>query len=317
VNTALNHRWMLAIATLIVAGVSRSEGGARSKVAQETAEYVLQRFGRQAAREGAEGLARKIEVYASRHGDEFVQAVRQVGPRAFHLVEEAGVNGGKAVQVMARHGEHGATWVVARPKGMQLFLQHGDEAANVLVKHKAVAEPLIEHLGQPAVKALQAANAQSGRRLAMLLESGELAKIGRHEELLEVVAKYGDRAMTFVWDHKGALATTAGLTAFLANPEAFINGVRDITQIVGENAVKPLVEIPAAVATEVARGTNWTVIFILIGLITLLVFAAHRLPLWSMVCGMLTRKKQGAGEPGGIEILGKRLRAVLRRISKR
>jgi hypothetical protein len=276
-NTPSHHWSILALAALLLAGVGRSEGGARSKIAQETAEYVLQRFGRQAAREGAEGLARKIEVYASRHGDDFVKAVRQVGPRTFHLVEEAGVNGGKAVQVMARHGEHGATWVVARPKGMQLVLQHGDEAANVLVKHKAVAEPLIEHLGQPAVKALQAANTQSGRRLAMLFESGELAKIGRHEELLEVVAKYGDRAMTFVWEHKGALATTAGLAAFLANPEAFINGARDITQIVGENAIKPVIEAPVAVATEVARGTNWTVIFIFAGMAVVAWFAFTRL----------------------------------------
>jgi hypothetical protein len=314
----LHGSWLPALLVLYLAGADRSEGGARSKVAQETAEYVLQRFGRQAAREGAEGLARKIEVYASRHGDEFVQAVRKVGPRTFHLVEEAGVNGGKAVQVMARHGEHGATWVVARPKGMQLFLQHGDEAANVLVKHKAVAEPLIEHLGQPAVKALQAANTQSGRRLAMLLESGELAKIGRHEEVLEVVAKYGDRAMTFVWENKGALATTAGLAAFLANPEAFINGARDITQIVGENAIKPVIEAPVAVATEVARGTNWTVIFILAGMAVVAWFAFTRLGLGAKLIEGWKRQQGGPNEPAARPgRLGRHVAALLRRLTKR
>jgi hypothetical protein len=309
---------MMALILLFIAGAgSVRAGGARSKVAKETADYILQRFGRQAAREGAETLARKIEVYASRHGDDFVKAVRQVGPRTFHLVEEAGVNGGKAVQVMARHGEHGAAWVVARPKGMQLFLQHGDEAAVALVKHKGVAEPVIERFGVPAVRALQGANVQSGRRLAMMLENGELSKIGRSQELLEVVAKYGDRAMTFVWEHKGALATTAGLTAFLANPEAFINGARDITQIVGENAVKPLIEAPAAVVTEVARGTNWTVIFILIGFVAFLAFALHRFQVWSWVCEKVTKRQQGPGELGRIEVLGKRFRAVLRWLSKR
>ena len=212
-----------------------------------------------------ETFARKIETYAARHGDDFIKAVRQVGPRTFHLVEEAGVHGNKAVKVLARHGEHGAVWVVSRPKGMQLFVKHGDEAAAMLVKHKAIAEPVIEKLGKPAVKALQAANIQSGRRLAMMLEGGELAKIGRSHELLEVVAKYGDRAMSFVWEHKAALATTVGLTAFLANPEAFINGARDITQIVGENVVKPVVQAPGLVAVEVAKGTNWTVIFLAVG----------------------------------------------------
>lgn len=90
----------------------------------------------------------------------------------------------------------------------------------------------------------------------MMLADGELVKIGRNEELLEVIAKYGDRAMAFVWSNKGALATTAGLAAFLANPEAFINGAKDITQIVGESAVKPLAQAPGAVAAEVAKGTN-------------------------------------------------------------
>lgn len=258
-----------------LAGAGRTYAGARSKVAQETAEFMLQRFGRQAVREGTETLARRIEVYASRHGDDFVKAVKQVGPRTFHLVDEAGAGGAKAVQAMARHGEHGATWVVARPKGMQLFVQHGDDAAAALVKHKGIAEPVIERFGKPAVKALQAVDVQNGRRLAMLLENGEVAKIGRSEELLEVVAKYGDRAMKFVWENKGALATTAALTAFLGNPEAFINGARDITQIAGETVVKPALQIPAAAVSEVARGTNWTIIFVLAG-ITLVVWLTVR-----------------------------------------
>jgi hypothetical protein len=195
------------------------------------------------------------------------------------------VNGGKAVQLLARHGEHAATWVVSRPKGMQLFLQHGDEAAAVLVKHKGIAEPLVEKFGQPAIKALQTANAQGGRRLAMMLEGGELARIGRHKELLEVIARYGDRAMNFVWEHKGALATTAGLTAFLAHPEAFITGAKDMAQIVGENAVKPLAQAPAAVAVEVARGTNWTVVFLLTFLFAGLVVLAAVAAWWFRLGG--------------------------------
>lgn len=253
----------LALLGLMDAGPAWADG--RSKAAQEAAEYIVQRFGRQAVREGAQRLARRIETYAARHGDDFIKAVRQVGPRAFHLVEEAGAHGNQAVRVLARHGEHGAAWVVSRPKGMELFLQHGDEAAAALVKHKAIAEPVIERFGQPAIRALQAANVQSGRRLAMMLEGGELAKIGRSRELLEVIARYGDRAMTFVWEHKGALATTAGITAFLVNPEAFLTGAKDITQVVAENTIKPIVQVPEAVAREaageVARGTNWTIVF--------------------------------------------------------
>ena len=152
---------------LLAASVSSGRGRSRrvqgrAAAVRETTEYLLQHFGRPAFREGAGTLARKIEVYASRHGDEFIKAVRQVGPRTFHLVEEAGVHSQQAVRVMARYGEHGATWVVARPKGMQLFLQHGEEAAAVLVKHKGIAEPVLEKLGRPAIRAL-ASNERAGR----------------------------------------------------------------------------------------------------------------------------------------------------------
>ena len=265
----------LILGLVALAATGRAWAGGRRKAAQEAADYLLQRFGREAAREGAETLARKIETYTARHGDDFLKAVRQVGPRTFHLVEEAGAHGNQAVRVLAKHGEPAAAWVVSRPKGMQLFLKHGDDCARVLCKHPGgIAEPMIEQFGQPAVKALQAANVQSGRRLAMMAQNGELTKIGRSQEVLEVIAKYGDRAMAFVWSNKGALATTAGLTAFLANPEAFISGAKDLTQIVGENAIKPLAQAPGAVAVEVAKGTNWTVIFLAAGGAALLVIAA-------------------------------------------
>ena len=259
-NTASSIRsYSIFTLMLLMSGTGRGLADGRGKAAQEAAEYLLQRFGREAAREGATALARKIEVYAARHGDEFLRALRQVGPRTFHLVEEAGTHGSKAVQVLARHGEHGAAWVVSRPKGMQLFLKHGDEAAAALVRHKGIAEPVLDKLGQPAIKALQATNAQSGRRLSMMLENGELARIGRTSEVLDVIGRYSDKAMTFVWDHKGALATTAGLTAFLADPEAFMNGTTKLVGVVAENTIKPVV-------TEVARGTNWTIIFLAVGM---------------------------------------------------
>lgn len=251
-----------AIALLIVlTACGPVLAGGRSKAVQETAEYVLKRFGRQAVREGAGGLGRKIETYTARHGDDFLKAVRQCGPRTFHLVDEAGAHGGKAVKIMARHGEAGATWVVARPKAMRMVLQHGEEVAGVLVRHPGVAEPIVEHLGQPAIKALRATGPRASRRLAMMVEDGSLAKIGRSEEVLEVIAKFGDKAMSFVWKNKGALATTAVLAAFLSSPEPFITGAKDITTV----AVKPIAEVPSVVAKEaardVARNTNWTLVF--------------------------------------------------------
>ncbi len=218
----------------------RADG--KSQAAKEVAEYVLERFGRQVVREGTDALARRIEVAAARHGSEVFEAVRKVGPRALPLVEEAGVHGRQAARIMAQHGERGATWVVSRPQAMKLVLEHGEEAASVFVKHAGgIAEPVVARYGARAVRALEATGPQGGRRLAMMMSDGELAKVGRAEELLEVISKHGDPAMDFIWRNKGILAGGATLTAFLANPEPFLNGARGITQVATDGVVKPVV----------------------------------------------------------------------------
>jgi hypothetical protein len=59
------------------------------------------------------------------------------------------------------------------------------------------------------------------RRLAILAEDGTLARSGRWGELLTVIKWHDDRALTFVWRNKGALAFTTVLETFRADPEAF------------------------------------------------------------------------------------------------
>ena len=174
--------------------------------------------------------------------------------------------------MLAQHGEAGAVNVVARPAAMRLVAQHGEGAAAVLVKHAGVAEPVVESFGAPAVRALAATGPQAGRRLAMLTAEGDLAKIGRTPELLDVIARYGDRAAAFVWANKGALAVGTTLTAFLLKPEAFISGAEKLAGTVAENAVRPLAEVPGKVADKAAervadnvtKDVNWTAVFIVI-----------------------------------------------------
>jgi hypothetical protein len=105
----------------------------------------------------------------------------------------------------------------------------------------------------------------------MMLETGELAVIGRTPEVLGVIGKYGDPAMEFLWRHKGVLGSGAVLAAFIADPEPYLAGVKNITEVVAENTLKPLAEVPATVAREaageVARSTNWTLIFSLVVLV--------------------------------------------------
>ncbi len=300
----------LLTAVIVLAVTPGAWADAKSRAAAEVAEYVAQRFGRQAVREGTEALARKIEAAAAKHGDEVFEAVRKVGPRALPLVEEAGAHGKQAAQVLARHGEPGAAWVVSRPAAMKLVAQHGEGAAAVLVKHAGVAEPVVEKLGAPAIRALEATGPQGGRRVAMMLADGDLGKIGRTEEVLEVIAKYGNRGAAFVWEQKGALAVGTTLAAFLSRPEAFINGAEKLGGTVAENvakplvenAVRPLAEVPGKVvdktaekmADGVAKGTNWTLLFGVVAL-TLVGVAVLRWRLLSRPMGHSTSQAATGG----------------------
>lgn len=229
----------------------------KAKLAREAAEYVMRKFGKEAAHEGVETLTRKIETLAIKHGDDAFLAARKVGPRTFRLVEEAGEHGHQCVKLLAKYGDE-AIWVVAKPNRMAIFVKFGDDAAEAMMKHGEIAEPLLQSMGKPAAAALKAVSSQNARRLAMLAEDGQLAKIGRTPELLDVIAKYGDPAMDFIWRNKGALTVTAALTAFLANPKPFLEGTVDITRIVAENAVKPIADVPGQVAHEAAKQMNWT-----------------------------------------------------------
>ncbi len=266
--------FLAALAALALPNICHAQG--KAALAREAAEYVMSKFGKEAAEAGVETLTRKIETLAIKHGDDAVQAVRKVGPRTFRIVEEAGEHGLESVKLMARFGDE-ALWVVAKKNRLAIFVKYGDDAAESMMKHGEIAEPLLVSFGKPAAGAMKAVNSQNARRLAMMAGDGQLAKIGRTQELLEVIAKYGDRAADFVWRNKGALTVGAALTAFLANPKPFLDGAIDITKIVAENVAKPLASIPGQFTDEMAKNTNWTVVLVVLVCVLGLPAVAYRL----------------------------------------
>lgn len=226
--------------------------GVKTQAAREAAEFVMRKFGRGVAEEGVEKLSQKIEALAVRHGDDVFEAVRKVGPDALPLLTEAGEHAPQAARLLGRLGDD-AVWVVKDQQRLTLFAKYGDEAAAAMIKHKEIAQPLIQTLDAPAAKALNAVDGRNARRLVIMAEEGELARLGRTDQLLGTVGRFGNRGMDFIWRNKGALAVTAALTAFLADPEPFIDGTKDLTAIVGQEVARPLVH-------EAAGSANWTLI---------------------------------------------------------
>jgi hypothetical protein len=109
---------------------------------------------------------------------------------------------------------------------------------------------------------------RNARRLTMLAEDGTLTRTGRWSELLAVIERHGDRAMDFVWRHKGALAVSTILAKFLAEPEVFLGGGRELIGGAAREATQPLVDAADAAASRwmsIARsvvvvGLAWLVL---------------------------------------------------------
>lgn len=216
-----------------------------SKAVTETAEFVLRKFGKEATEQGGQTLANRIENLAAQHGAEGLQAARRAGPAGIRAVEQAGTQGDVVVKLLVRHGDE-ALWITARPGRLALFARYGDDAAEAMLKHRQIAATLVEQFGTPAARAMKQLNGQNARRLAMLADDGRLRRLGRAEEVLTVIGKYGDRGMDFVWRNKGPLTVSAALAAFLADPQPFIDGSRDLATIAAQSVAQPLAEASGA-----------------------------------------------------------------------
>ena len=274
----INFATVSILLILSLISIPSTYAQAKGKAVREVAEYLIRKFGKETAGETVESLTRRLERLVVRHGDDVLEAVEKGGFRALSALEKTAERSPQLVKLLIRYGDE-AVWIVERPKSTAIFLKYGDDAARALIKHGEIAEPVIEQLGQPAAKTLANLSHQQARRLAIMANNGDLAKIGRTRELLDVVTKYpgptwADTVMDFIWRHKGALAVSAALAAFIADPEPFINGVKDITKIAAENTV-------GKVAEEAARQTNWTLVIlallILVGaLITIRLYLNQR-----------------------------------------
>lgn len=254
----------------LLGGAMPSLASVKSDAAREAAEYLLERFGKEVGEKGVQTLTEEITVYGAKYGDEAIQAIRKAGPRTFKLLDDAGENAPEVIGLLNRYGND-AVWVASKPRNLAIFVRHGDEAAEAMIKHPGIAAPAIEKLGVPAASAIRSVSGQNARRIAMMVDDGSLVASGKANEILEVVGRYGDRAADWVWRNKGFLAVATVATAFVANPEPFINGTVEVVKVGGEALVRP-------VAEEAAKAINWNM-YGLLAIAALGVFAVIRLGL--------------------------------------
>lgn len=97
----------------------------------------------------------------------------------------------------------------------------------------------------------------------MLQQEGVIRAGQPGDELLDVIVRHDDKVMAFIWRDKRALAFTAGLVTFLTDPEAYIDGTKDL---IIDGVAGPAAEV----GKVAAQNTNWTAL----GLAAIGVFGA-------------------------------------------
>ena len=238
----------------------------KAALARELVEFISRRFSKEVAEEGSEVLTRKVESLLVKYGDDVSEAVRKVGPRSIQLLDDAAAEGvQQSARLLAKHGDD-AIWVVGNPTRRAMAARLGDDAAEAMIKHGEIAEPVLEMAGKSAASALSNLSTKSGRQVKMMMDDGQLAKMGRTDELFGVLGKYGDGAMGFVWKNKGALLVGATMAAFLADPEPFIHGTKELANVAANVAIEPI-------AKEIGAKTNWTITICTLALVGVSYFA--------------------------------------------
>ncbi len=252
--TALRSTLLLFAASVVFAlfGAGNAHGQVPTKVARETVEMLVRKFGKEVVEEGPEILARQIDTVVARLGDDGLAAIQKVGPRAIRWLDEAGEAAPQVARWVSKHGDE-AAWVVANPSRLAVAKRLGDDAVEAMIKLGEPAETILSVGGAAAGQAAVKLAPRQGRQLAMLASDAADSALVKNEALMATVGKYGDRAMDFVWKNKGALAVGTTLAVFLADPEPFLDGTRSLAEIAASTAVAPI-------ARGIATGTNWTLI---------------------------------------------------------
>jgi hypothetical protein len=145
--------------------------------------------------------------------------------------------------------------------------RHVDDAARAVTPHLNVGMTLVP-LARSSSRAMAVLAPRNARRLGIMAADGALARSGRWGELVAVIERHGDRAMDFVWRHKGALAVSTILAKFLAEPEVFLGGGRELIGGAVREATQPLADVADAAASRwmyIARsvvvvGLAWLVL---------------------------------------------------------
>lgn len=269
---AMNTRIAIPLVALILAAAPLLQAGVATSALRETAEWIARKSGRTLSKSAVEETAEALARATAKHGDEALPFLRSTGLDGIRILDRAGVDAPDILRLHARHGDE-ALWIVSKPEKLAIFIKHGDDAATALMKHPGLADDIIARFGPKGAKALNGLSTSGAQQLAIVNRNTGLFAGTDGDALMDVVVRRGDKAMDFIWRHKGVLAGGTALAVFLANPDPFIDGATKLVtvpaqKLVVDPVVKPIVE-----------RTNWTLVILFataLVLLPLIVAAARK-----------------------------------------
>ncbi len=197
------------------------------KLLAEGAEEGLEQAARRGTPQAARALATTVERAAA-PSLRFSNVARTLAPAQLRVVERLLTQfGPEAIEASAR-----------------LATAYGDDAVRVVQALGRRGRYYLEVHGKTVTQGLRLAN-----------------KAGHGERYLALLARYGDRFVKHLDQHKLLYGGGAALTAFLVNPEPFVDATGKLAGTVAEKVVVPVGrEIAVPVAKETLETGSRTVI---------------------------------------------------------
>jgi hypothetical protein len=218
-------------------------------VIREVAEYLMKKSSGLAAK-GAQAVTSQVTDVVTKYGADALPFLRKAGPDGLQILDNAGANAPDVIKLVLKRGDE-ADYVISKPRNLAIFVKHGDNAIDALAKHPGLAEDLIERFGSSGATAMTKVSRANAQHLAILAKKDPVMAAGQADQLLKIVGKYGDNAAEFIWKNKVVLASTTVLAAFLADPEPYLNGAKDLASA-GVKAATPVV---ASWGNSIAQST--------------------------------------------------------------
>lgn len=218
-------------------------------VIREVAEYLMKRSSRLAAK-GAQAVTSQVTDAVTKYGPDALPFLRKAGPDGLQILDNAGANAPDVIKLVLKRGDN-VVHVISKPRNLTIFVKHGDNAIDALAKHPGLAEDMIERFGSSGATAMTKVSRANAQHLAILAKKDPVMATGQADQLLKIVGKYGDNAAEFIWKNKVVLASSAVLAAFLADPEPYLNGAKELASA-GVKAATPVV---ASWGSSIAQST--------------------------------------------------------------